>query len=283
MITGSCVCGRFAFEVDPPLQLMTHCHCTYCRKSHGVAFATYVGVPPANFRWTKGAGEQQRYASSPGLTRPFCPTCGSKVPGEPEGELSFFPAGLLDGDPGCRPGAHMYTGSKAAWFEITDGLQQFEGAPPGYPDPALDAPARPMQAAPDSIAGSCTCGSVAWEQTVAPDRMGHCHCSRCRKLRGAACSAQVFANPDALHWLRGQDDVVQFRLPGAQIFGNSFCGHCGGPVPRELPGAEVFLVPAGALDDDPGLRPQAHIYVASKAPWFEITDDLPQFDALPPG
>ena len=36
------------------------------------------------------------------------------------------------------------------------------------------------------------------------------------------------------------------------------------------------MVPMGALDDDPGIRPQAHIFVASKAPWDTIEDALPQ-------
>jgi hypothetical protein len=130
MITGSCVCGRFAFEVDAPLQLMTHCHCRYCQKSHGVAFATYVGAPPRQFRWLEGAGEQGRYSVTGSLQRPFCPTCGSKLPGDPEGDPMFFPAGLLDGDPGVRAGVHMYTASKAPWFDITDGLPQFEELPP---------------------------------------------------------------------------------------------------------------------------------------------------------
>lgn len=282
MITGRCVCGRFAFEVDEPLQLMTHCHCRYCQKSHGVGFASYVGVPAKQFRFRKGQGEQGRFSVTGALQRPFCPTCGSKVPAEPEGDLLFFPAGLLDGDPGVRGVAHMYVGAKPAWDEITDDVKAFEGGAPSYPDPGLDAPKRPKEAAPDSIAGSCTCGTVAWEQTERPERMGHCHCSRCRKLRGAAHSTQVFANAGTLRWLRGEDEVVEFQLAGAEVFGNRFCARCGGPVPRPLPGTSFSLVPAGSLDDDPGLRPQAHIYVASKAPWIEITDELPQFDEMPP-
>jgi hypothetical protein len=43
------------------------------------------------------------------------------------------------------------------------------------------------------------------------------------------------------------------------------------------------LIPAGTIDDDPGIQPQAHIFVAYKAPWFEITDNLPQFAKKPPG
>ncbi|MCG8592316.1 MAG: GFA family protein [Proteobacteria bacterium] len=283
MVTGSCLCGRFAFELDGPLKFMSHCHCSFCRKVHGAAFATYAGAPAAGFRWRSGEGEQSRYASSKTLERPFCPTCGSKVPGSAEGELLFLPMGLLDGDPGARAEAHIFAASKPAWDEINDGLPAFDAAPPGYPDPNLEAPPRPAEATPGAIAGSCLCGGVAWEQSQPPWRMGHCHCSRCRKLRGAAFSTQVFAEHGQFRWLRGREEVQEFQLPGAAFFGNSFCGQCASPVPRDFAEAPAVLIPAGPLDDDPITRPMAHIYVASKAPWFEIADGLPQFDEMPPG
>lgn len=283
MTSGSCLCERFAFEADGPFRLMTHCHCTYCRKSHGSTFATYVGASSSGFRWISGKGEQGGYASSPGLERAFCPTCGSKVPSAPDGDALFLPAGLLDGDPGVRPEAHMFTTFKAPWHEITDALPAFEGAPPGYPDPGLATPPRPAEASPGAIAGSCLCGAVAWQQREQPQRMGNCHCSRCRKLRGAAFSTQVFAEHGDFCWLRGRDQVREFQLPGAAFFGNSFCETCASPVPRDVAAAPLVLIPAGPLDDDPGLQPQAHIYVASKAPWFEISDDLPQFPKMPTG
>ena len=280
-VTGSCLCDRIAFEVSGALRYMSHCYCGFCRKSHGSQLATYVGAE--RLRFTKGAGEQQGYASSPGMTRFFCPTCGSKVPGPEPLENVFLPVGLLDGDPGARPEAHIFTGARAPWVEVTDGLPAFEGAPPGYPDPELAARPRPAAAREGTIAGSCLCGAVAWEQEGTPDRMGHCHCSRCRKLRGAPFSTQVFSTHERFHWLSGREKVVEYQLPGALFYGNSFCEDCGSPVARDVEGAPVVLIPAGNLDDDPGIAPQAHIYVASKAPWVEISDDLPCFDEMPPG
>jgi hypothetical protein len=58
---------------------------------------------------------------------------------------------------------------------------------------------------------------------------------------------------------------------------------CGSSLPVPNPDAANFFLPAGTLDEDPGVRPAAHIFVASKAPWLEISDDLPQFDEYPPG
>ena len=56
MVSGSCLCGRFAFEIEGPFENMMHCHCGYCRKHHGAAFATYVGAPTSGFRWRSGKG-----------------------------------------------------------------------------------------------------------------------------------------------------------------------------------------------------------------------------------
>ena len=278
-VSGSCLCGRFAFELDGELRLASHCHCGHCRKAHGSAFATYVGAE--RLEWRSGAGEQSAFASSAEMARAFCPTCGSKVPGPDGVENVFVPMGLLDGDPGARVGAHIFVRDKAPWVEITDGLPVFDAYPPGIPDPKLATRPRPEGASDGAIASSCLCGAVAWEQSKPPERMGHCHCSRCRKVRSAAFSTQLFAPHDQFRWVSGRERVQEYQLPGAHFFGNSFCGDCGSPAPRDVEGAPMIMSPAGGLDDDPVARPSAHIYVASKAPWIEITDDLLQLDEMP--
>jgi hypothetical protein len=42
-----------------------------------------------------------------------------------------------------------------------------------------------------------------------------------------------------------------------------------------------FGLSLGALDNEPGIKPEFHVFVDSKAPWHEITDSLPQYDELP--
>ncbi len=282
MVTGSCSCGRFAFEAEGPLSLMAHCHRSFCRKLHGAAFNTEVAAPAAGFRFAKGDGAQTYYESSPGVRRAFCPDCGSKLPSSPLGNSVFVPVGLVDGDPGARPEMHLFVRSKAPWFEIRDGLPAYDTSPPGWEDPKLPSPRRPKLARAGTIAGSCLCGAVGWESDGVLPRMGNCHCSRCRKARSAAFSTQVFAAHGAFRWLSGREQVMEFFLPGARSFGNSFCRACGSPVPRDFSQAPVVLIRAGGLDDDPIARPQAHIYVGSKAPWYEITDGLPEFQEAPP-
>jgi len=132
------------------------------------------------------------------------------------------------------------------------------------------------------IRGSCLCGGVAFEASDPLD-LRNCHCSRCRKARGAAFAANLFVPAGSFRWLRGEDHVITFRLPNAARFGNSFCKTCGSPMPRKIASRDIVLIPAGTLDADPVIRTSSHIYVGSKAPWHEITDDVPQFQEGPPG
>ncbi len=78
-----------------------------------------------------------------------------------------------------------------------------------------------------------------------------------------------------MHFTRGQELLPFYEVPEAERFTQTFCRVCGGKMPR-VAVERGAVIPMGALDDDPGFRPQSHIFVASKAPWFEIADDLPQ-------
>ena len=133
MVKGSCLCGGVRYEIDGEIGPMAHCYCSMCRKHHGAAFATYVGVKASDFRWVKGEELVARYRSSPGGHRGFCRTCGSSLPAPDPGAKEFFiPAGTLDDDPGVRPAAHIFVASKAPWVEIGDELPQFDEYPPGF-------------------------------------------------------------------------------------------------------------------------------------------------------
>jgi hypothetical protein len=49
-------------------------------------------------------------------------------------------------------------------------------------------------------------------------------------------------------------------------------------VPNPAASSGLVEIPAGLLDDDPTMKPDKHIFVELKSPWFEITDGLPQYD-----
>jgi hypothetical protein len=281
MNPGSCLCGAVRFEAGP-FDSMVHCHCSMCRRHHGALFATFLTGGAGSFRWQAGEDRVAVYRSSEKGLRPFCRTCGSVAPTVlPELGIAFVPAGNLEGDPGIRPQRHMFAASRAPWYPITDDLPRSDAFPPGFEDAtAIDGePAAPAE--PGIVRGRCLCGDVAFELAGPPEVVQNCHCTRCRRARGAAHATNAFWRREQLRWVRGEDAVVSFPLPGAKRFGQAFCRRCGSAVPRVVESTGYVVVPCGGLDDPPGMMPRGHIFTGSKAPWFEITGDLPQWEALP--
>ncbi len=131
------------------------------------------------------------------------------------------------------------------------------------------------------IRGSCLCGGVRFEIARAVGPFELCHCRRCRKASGAAFVAGLGVRTEDFRLLEGRELVSTYEAPILErppAYRSFFCSRCGSPVPNPAPRGEWFEIPAGLLDDDPQLRPDKHIFVELGAPWFEITDDLPQYD-----
>lgn len=279
MSTGTCLCGEVRYRINGDISFMHHCHCSMCRKSHGSAFATLVNASSSDFQWISGQDKVVVYESSPGVRRAFCSTCGSVLPGTDSARSEVFvPAGTLDDDLGARPEAHVFVASKAPWYEIHDDLPRHDAYRSADGRPAIDGPERGAETK-GATAGSCLCGRVGFEFIDQPFALVNCHCSRCRRGRSAAHASNLFIKPEQLRWLSGEDQVTVYDFPGAVRFGTNFCSICGSCVPRFSASAGRVNVPMGSLDTDPGMSPTLHIYVGSKAPWFEISDDLPQFEA----
>lgn len=128
------------------------------------------------------------------------------------------------------------------------------------------------------IKGSCLCGDVRYELTGKPLRAHYCHCQRCRKIRGSAFASNLFLPLDAIRYTQGEALLRSYKPPEAERFTHVFCPKCGSSLPFSNEARGVVVVPMGSLDDDPRHSPEAHIFVGSKAPWFTITDDLPQHE-----
>ncbi len=281
MTTGSCLCGAVRYEIAGPYKWMTHCHCSMCRKHHGSLFGTTVGVERSNFRWLQGEDAVVHYRSSEAFERPFCAHCGSVLP-DVSGEAAICPAGTLADDLDAKPRAHIFVSSKSPMCEIHDDLRRFDEYPPGYGQ-AVSAPRNPAAGTADStLHGSCLCGAVAFEIDEQPRNLVNCHCSRCRKSRGAAHGTNFFVRLEKLRWTRGAEKVRSYKVPDAQIFTTSFCTDCGSKLPAAFSPIKRYIVPAGALDTPLPLKPGINIHVSSKAAWFDIRDGLEQFDAMPP-
>ena len=133
-----------------------------------------------------------------------------------------------------------------------------------------------------TLKGSCLCGAVKYEVTGEPKRFYYCHCSRCRKATGTGHAANLFLQPGTLRWLAGRERVVEYKVPEAVRFTNSFCSICGSRVPRQAPGADVVMIPAGSLDDAAPIKPQAGIFADSRADWSCTDAALPTYPAMPP-
>ncbi len=126
-----------------------------------------------------------------------------------------------------------------------------------------------------TMGGGCLCGAVRFEITGPFLRAGHCHCSRCRRHSGTAVCTQGRVLRGNFRLLSGEHHVRAYGDGGHAV--KAFCTTCGsslfGGTWPEGPEVSIRL---GAMDGDPGIRPQTHTFVASRAPWDEITDDLPQ-------
>jgi hypothetical protein len=143
-----------------------------------------------------------------------------------------------------------------------------------------------------TLHASCLCGEVRWEvdgplrpptqpPALAALFMSHCHCGRCRKAHGAPYATYLVVREGLLRVTHGRERTVSWESsPGIT---RPFCGGCGSVVPDGVAFSGFVSAPAGNFDDDPGVSPTSHIFVASKAPWVEIAGDLPRFDAHPTG
>jgi hypothetical protein len=123
------------------------------------------------------------------------------------------------------------------------------------------------------LEGRCECGRVRYRVADAFRYAANCHCSNCRAGTGSAFKPFAGIERDKLRVVAGADGLLVWGTPDAN---HTRCGGCGSllfSVVRE--GAYVHVA-LGSLVDAPSIRPTEHIFVGSKAPWFEITDDLPQ-------
>jgi hypothetical protein len=132
----------------------------------------------------------------------------------------------------------------------------------------------PQSSEPRALVGACLCGAVRY---VVEDRFRYalnCHCSKCRRATGAAFKPFAGIERSKVRVVAGTEHLLVF---GEESSAHDVrCGKCGSflySIVREGAFAHVTL---GTLVDSPSIQPTAHIFVGSKAPWFTITDDLPQ-------
>src|SRR5258706_13893184 len=125
------------------------------------------------------------------------------------------------------------------------------------------------------LAGKCFCGAVQYE---VPDEFRYalnCHCSNCRRATGSAFKPFAGIQREKLRITKGRENLLIF---GEDNDHDARCKACRSLLYSVVRDGAFVNVTLGTLVDEPTIRPSAHIFVGSKAPWFTITDDLPQHD-----
>ena len=131
------------------------------------------------------------------------------------------------------------------------------------------------------LRGSCLCGEVRYEVDGPVHDVHHCHCGMCRKAHGTGFSTFARLTAGDLRFTAGEARVKAYR--SSPPIERTFCEACGARLTIRFDGMpDTVWVSVGTLDDDPGVPAFSHMFVASKAPWDEISDELPQYPEYGP-
>jgi hypothetical protein len=131
------------------------------------------------------------------------------------------------------------------------------------------------------LEGSCLCGAVRYEIEGGLGPIVCCHCGMCRKAQGTAFATNAPVPASRFRIVAGAGVLRSYRSSPHKE--RVFCGTCGSPILSRRDGSDVVRVRVGTIDTPFDDRPTAHVHVASKAPWWEIEDELPRHRELEPG
>ena len=128
-----------------------------------------------------------------------------------------------------------------------------------------------------TLRGGCRCGAVEYAVADAFRYAANCHCSLCRRATGAAFKSFAGIEREKLAVVKGADTLM---ILGDDRGNDTRCAVCGSFLYSVVRDGTFVHVTMGSMMDAPAIRPSQHIFVGSKAPWFTITDDLPQFETF---
>ena len=128
--------------------------------------------------------------------------------------------------------------------------------------------------------GSCACGAVGYEVDRIDLPVSHCHCQSCRKTHAAAFVTTAGVLREHFHWTRGQEKLSNYESSPGKL--RRFCSLCGCHLVAERDGAAAVIVRVATLEEDPGDRPQYHIWAEHDVPWLEH-EDLAVYPQWQPG
>lgn len=135
------------------------------------------------------------------------------------------------------------------------------------------------------IRGSCLCGSVRYQIDGSLSPIQYCHAQRCRKASGAAFATEAAARAIDFSFTQGEELIASYDAPilhEPPAYRRNFCTQCGSPLPVPLEGTDYVIIQGGTLDGDVPAKVFRHIFTGQRAPWYELNDELPKFEASPP-
>lgn len=127
--------------------------------------------------------------------------------------------------------------------------------------------------------GSCLCGEVNFEIDGDFESFYLCHCKHCQKDTGSAHASNLFSSVAKIVWLSGQDKIKTYELPSTKHI-KSFCSNCGSAVPSLQMNDKLLVVPAGSLNQDISIKPNAHIFTSSRANWDHELENIKSYEKL---
>jgi len=131
-----------------------------------------------------------------------------------------------------------------------------------------------------TLLGSCLCGGITYEVSGPLKGVLNCHCKMCRKAHGAAFRTRASVRSDDFQFISGEELLTFFESSKGEY--RSFCKVCGSVIITRFNDHPKYIGFAlGTLDTDPEVKIEQHVFTRDKAPWFEITDALPQSEQFP--
>ena len=135
---------------------------------------------------------------------------------------------------------------------------------------------------PKKVKGSCLCGNVKYEYSGILGPATLCHCTQCRKSSGTAFASNSQVDKSYFKILAGENLIKEFESSFGKY--RAFCQNCGSPIySRRDSIPDKIRIRLGTLDTEIDEKPSFHIFVSSKAGWYSILDDLPQYPEFEPG
>jgi len=130
--------------------------------------------------------------------------------------------------------------------------------------------------------GHCLCGAVSYTVKAPPARMAQCHCKDCQRASGTGHMSLAFFKEDDVH-IEGETASFAVTADSGNVNTRHFCPKCGSRIfGRNSARPGVVGIAVGCVDDHAWFEPGAVVYAAQRPKWDVTSEEIPNFDAMPP-